>query len=707
MKILKDVNHQKLSTQLINNLLFSYSMLLFMKNKWVGLVLFITTLLNPNLAFSGVISWLTTLIFAHAIGIRQQNIVHSIYTYNSLIVGFSIGFLFKISFLSILMTIGTSVLTVMLSYALYTFLTQQLKLPVLNIPFFLVSTIIYLASARYSSLFVDSFYSFEGLNIQHLPLFLQGLFKTTGTLLFMPYDLPGIFILIVLALNSFISFSILVGSYYMGTCCLALLKGSFSHAFSNLAAFNFILTGIALGGIFLIPSRRSYFMAITGVFVSVFILDAASVVWSIFRIPVFTLPFNVVVLLFIYVLRQIGFPYMNDYIQDIPEKSLLYYLNYSLRFDRITPQPFLPFLGTWTVYQSFDDQWTHQGNWKYAYDFVITDEKNETYCNQGLELSDYYCFGKPILSPVEGTVVDMFMGLKDCPIGDVDKNHNWGNYIIIYSIFGYYIEISHFQEKSIKVKIGDTVKPGTVLGNCGNSGYSPQPHIHIQVQYWPGLGSITSPFYFCNCIDQNLSICKDGVLEKGLRVEPMTFSRKRNQVLTFILDDQFAFIHSVNDKDIGTIHIRVRMDIDGTYFFHIEDTHDRLYFGIEQQRFICYRLISQKNSPLSVVFAALPIVPITTHRDISWSSILPGNVLGPVGRIQSLFQSVDHCIGQIKGTYALTDGNQSVSGRILFKKQEIKTRLTFHETKGFQEVQVQSPKKQVTLTRIDPDDFGY
>jgi urea transporter/murein DD-endopeptidase MepM/ murein hydrolase activator NlpD len=630
--------------------------------------------------------------------------VHSIYTYNSLIVGFSIGFLFKISFLSILMTVGTSVLTVMLSYALYSLLSQQFKLPVLNIPFFIVSTIIYLASVRYSSLFVDSFYSFEGLNIHQLPIMLQGLFKTTGTLLFMPYDLPGIFILIILAFNSLISFIILIVSYYVGTCCLALLKGSFAHAFSNLAAFNFLLIGIALGGIFLIPSRRSYLIAIIGVFVSVFILDAASVVWSIFRIPVFTLPFNVVVLLFIYVFRQIGFPYMNDYIQDIPEKSLTYYLNYSLRFDRLTPQPFLPFLGTWTVYQSFDDQWTHQGSWKYAYDFVITDDNNQAYCNQGLSLSDYYCFGKPVLSPVEGTVVDLFMGLKDCPIGAVDKNHNWGNYMIIYSVYGYYVEISHFQEKSNKVKIGDTVKPGTVLGNCGNSGYSPQPHIHIQVQYWPNIGSFTSSFYFSNCIDQNRTICMDGVLEKGMKVKPMTFSRKRNQVLTFILDDSFTFKLIINGKEIKTIQITVRMDTDGSYFFHIDGSNDRLYFGIEQHRFICYRFIGKKHSPLSYIFAALPILPIITQRDIQWSSILPGNVLGPVGRIQTLLQSLDHRIHQVKGEYSLLQDNQCVSGRIMFKRQEIKTKLTFHETKGFQELHVHFPKKHVELVRINSAD---
>jgi len=672
-----------------------------MRSKWVGLVLFGTTLLNPNLAFSGIISWATTLVFARAIGIRQQNLVHSIYTYNSLIVGFSIGFLFKISALSILLTVGTSVLTVMLSYAFYTFLTQQMKLPVLNIPFFLVSTIIYLASARYSSLIVDSFYYYEGFNFYNLPLFIQGLLKTTGHLVFMPYDLTGLLVLLALMFNSMISFVLLVFSYYTGIFCLSLLKGSVTQALHNPAAFNFILIGIALGAIFLIPSRRSYFISITGVFVSVFILDAASVVWSVFRIPVFTLPFNLVVLLFIYVLRHIGFPYMNDYIQDTPEKSLTYYLNNSLRFDRITPQPLLPFLGTWTVYQSFDDQWTHQGNWKYAYDFVITDENNQTYSNQGIELTDYYCFGKPVVSPVEGTVVDAFMGLKDCPIGEVDKIHNWGNYIIIYTVFGYYVEISHFQEKSLKVKVGDMVKPGTVLGNCGNSGYSPQPHIHIQVQYWPQLGSVTAPFYFSNCINQERMLCGNEVLAKGNQVEPLTFSRKRNQVMTYILDDHFTYSLTINGHDKGIVTFTVRMDIDGSYYFHISETNDRLYFGIERQRFICYRLIGKKHSPLSYIFAAIPILPITIQRNVKWRSVLPGNVLGSVKPLQSLVQSMDHRLNQVKGKYHFTEDNQCVVGEISFNRHQISTRLSFHDIKGFQEIQVQFSKKHIVLKRID------
>lgn len=686
--------------QLFHNLLHSYSMLLFMRSKWLGFVLFGTTLFNPNLALSGIISWITTLLFARMIGIYPQNLVHSIYTYNSLIVGFSIGFIFKISFLSILMTIGTSVLTVMLSYTLFSLLSRQMKLPVLNIPFFFVSTIIYLASVKYSSLFVDLFYSFEGFNFQNIPLFIQGLLRTIGNLVFMPYDIPGLIILTAIFVASQIVFCLIIVSYYTGICYLALLKGSFPNAYYNFSAFNFILIGIALGSVFLIPSRRSYIIAITGVFVSVFILDAASVVWSYFRIPVFTLPFNVTVLLFIYVLRDIGFPYMNDYVQDSPEQSLDFYLNYSLRFDRITPQPQLPFMGTWTVYQSFDDEWTHQGNWKYAYDFVITDDDNQTYRNQGIELTDYYCYGKPVLCPIEGTVVNVVNSLKDLPIGSVDKHHNWGNYVIIYSVFGYYVELSHFQEKSIKVNIGDAVKPGILLGNCGNTGYSPQPHIHMQIQYWPQIGSATTYYYFSNCINQNRRLCGNMILSKNMKVDSLTFSRKRYQTLNFILEDSFLYAFSINNQDIKTIRITVKMDIDGSYFFHIDGTEDRLYFGIELQRFVFYRFDGKKNSPLRYLFATLPVMPITIDH-INWHAILPGNIIGKMHPFRSFLQSFNHQFNNVQAEYKFSENNQSVEGTICVNRNQLTGKISFHDIKGFKEIQLNTPKKKYLLTLID------
>ena len=324
-------------------------------------------------------------------------------------------------------------------------------------------------------------------------------------------------------------------------------------------------------------------MAFTGVFVSVFILDAISVFWSAFGIPVFTFPFNLVVLLFVFVLGNIGYPLLNPAIKSSPEKSLSDFLNFTKRFDYVTPQPFLPFYGQWRVYQGFDGEWTHQGPWKHAYDFVIVNSYHKTFKNQGQKPEDYLCFGKPILSPVNGTVVDALDSLPDNPIGQIDKQNNWGNYVIIYSNFGYYTEISHLKMKSLKVRIGDSVKLGSIIASCGNSGNSPQPHIHMQVQRHPKLGSATVPFYFSQCMSPEKKLIGNENLATNISIEPVTFSRKLYRIFSFILDESFDYIYFVNEIEISRIRVTAKMDMAGMYYFHLDETDDRLYFGKRKQ----------------------------------------------------------------------------------------------------------------------------
>ena len=263
---------------------------------------------------------------------------------------------------------------------------------------------------------------------------MHGLFKSFGVLLFLPYDLIGIIILLAILFYSRITFFLSVSSYFIGITFLALYKGSFELAYADISSFNFILIGIALGGDFLIPSKRSYLFALLGVLASIFVLDAVSVFWSSFGIPVFTLPFNLIVLLFLYLLNTIKHPKVNLAIKDSPEKSLLNYLNYHQRFDFITPKPHLPLSGKWSVYQAFDDEWTHKGPWKYAYDFVIKDEEGNTFSKKGNKLSNYFCFGKPVLSPISGTIIDVYDLIPDNPIGVVNEQKNWGNYVIIIAV---------------------------------------------------------------------------------------------------------------------------------------------------------------------------------------------------------------------------------------------------------------------------------
>ncbi|MBU4485310.1 MAG: urea transporter, partial [Candidatus Delongbacteria bacterium] len=621
---------------------------------------------------------------------------NKLFSYNALITGFAIGFLFKVTFLSVLMTAGMSIFTVLLTYTLSSALYLYFKLPVLNIPFTISATIIYLASSKYSSLFVDSFYKQEHFNLEFLPQYIQGLLRAVGILVFMPYDIIGIIILIALLFYSRITFLVAILSYYAGIFFLAILKGSVPIAFSEVSSFNFILIGVSLGGMFLIPSKRTYLLTLTAVLASVFIIDATSVFWVSFGIPVFTLPFNLTVLLYIYVLGSEKYLMVNHTSLEQPEKSLINHLNYKNRFDWITPSINLPFMGKWTVYQGFDGEWTHKGVWKYAYDFTI-EEGGKTYKNEGASKEDFICFGKPVISPIYGTVVEFYDEVNDNDLGEVDKVNNWGNYIILYSYLGYYIELSHLKKGSVKVKMWDQVTKGTLLAECGNSGYSPEPHLHIQVQLSYLIGSPGIEFAF-NSLKVNEIGIDSKYLQKSDSVSPLSTSKNLSRKLQFILDEVFNYIVFKNKKQIKEVKIEVKMDTDGTYYFK-EDKHNKLYFGNDKDRFVFYKYDGSYDSILKYFFLALPSIPLSDDENIEWNEFIPDNVLKS-SKLPMFIKSFKHSLNKITGIYTKTD-KSTVTGKIIQNgTAAAETIAVLCNRKGIKEITVKINKTIIKIEKI-------
>jgi hypothetical protein len=60
-----------------------------------------------------------------------------------------------------------------------------------------------------------------------------------------------------------------------------------------------------------------------------------------------------------------------------------------------------------------------------------------------------------------------------------------GNLVVIKHADGEYSLFAHFKQNSIRVKIGDKVAKGQLIGLCGNSGNSSEAHLHFQVQNTP------------------------------------------------------------------------------------------------------------------------------------------------------------------------------------------------------------------------------
>jgi murein DD-endopeptidase MepM/ murein hydrolase activator NlpD len=67
--------------------------------------------------------------------------------------------------------------------------------------------------------------------------------------------------------------------------------------------------------------------------------------------------------------------------------------------------------------------------------------------------------------------------------------------------------LAHFKQGSIKVKAGDTVKKGQMLGLCGNSGNSSEPHIHYHLQNTAVIQDATG----IKCFFEEVVVEKEGV----------------------------------------------------------------------------------------------------------------------------------------------------------------------------------------------------
>lgn len=106
-------------------------------------------------------------------------------------------------------------------------------------------------------------------------------------------------------------------------------------------------------------------------------------------------------------------------------------------------------------------------------------------------------FGVPIHAPVDGVVVAVSRRHRDHR-----SRGGWallylliegmvreiggpgfilGNHIIIERSGGGYVALAHLQQHSPTVAVGDRVAAGDVIGRCGNSGNSTEPHLHLQL----------------------------------------------------------------------------------------------------------------------------------------------------------------------------------------------------------------------------------
>lgn len=171
----------------------------------------------------------------------------------------------------------------------------------------------------------------------------------------------------------------------------------------------------------------------------------------------------------------------------------------------------LPFRGTWYAFWGgtapAKNYHAADRAQKYAYDMLIR-KNGVSHTGSGGKNTDYYCYGKPVLAPVAGTIVMVIDGVPENVPGEQDPYMAFGNCVMIDAGNTEFLVLAHLQPHSPTVSVGDAVKVGQILGLCGNTGNSSEPHLHFHMQNRPIFTQSDGlPITFHNYV-------QDGVLVK-------------------------------------------------------------------------------------------------------------------------------------------------------------------------------------------------
>ncbi|MDK6298369.1 M23 family metallopeptidase [Staphylococcus caprae] len=150
----------------------------------------------------------------------------------------------------------------------------------------------------------------------------------------------------------------------------------------------------------------------------------------------------------------------------------------------------LPIKDEWLVYWGGDNElFNYHYNYetqRYAYDLVKL-VNGKTMFDGGQFCTNYYSFGADVVAPIYGEVVRVVNHVNDNTPGNTNENEPFGNYVMIKHDRREYSVLAHLKRNSITVREGDIIYSQEVVGQCGNSGNSSEPHLHFQVINAPDL----------------------------------------------------------------------------------------------------------------------------------------------------------------------------------------------------------------------------
>ncbi len=629
----------------------SYSLVFFSDNKFFGAILLLISFMDIWAGIAGLISVFLANGLASYLGYNSFRIQSGYYAYNSLLVGLGTGLTFVPGMQVFVIVIFAAIFTFFLSIVLEGFFAKY-YLPYISIPFILGLWIVVLASRDLSLLGLsergifttNELYTLGGKLLADtyiwvgklpIPHFFQTFLLSLGAIFFQ-YNLPaGLLIALGLFFYSRLSFILSIIGFGIAYLFYWFLGADIAQYGYSYIGFNYILTAIAIGGHFLVPSRQSFIWVFILLPIVVLLSLSLGRVLSIYQLSIYSLPFNLVVLIFLYSLKLRIVPNLKlgEVILQLnnPEKNLYFHRQARQRFKWLEFLPVsLPFHGEWNVAQAHHGEITHKGEWAHAWDFIILDKEEKQFKNEGNLPEDYYCYNKFIVAPANGVIADLVDGIEDNEIGDVNIIHNWGNSVVIKHNDYLYTQLSHLKTGSFKVKKGDYIKRGDTIAQCGNSGRSPYPHLHFQVQATPFIGSTTLDYHIDHFVinkKNNYELLSYSKPAKDENVSNITVEPILKKALNFIPGQEIEFRFSKNRHKPVDLKWEIKADIYNNTYIYCSNSKSYAYFFNDGNLIYFKNFIGSKKSALYYFYLAMYNIPFGFYKNMLIADNYPVNLV--------------------------------------------------------------------------------
>ncbi len=139
---------------------------------------------------------------------------------------------------------------------------------------------------------------------------------------------------------------------------------------------------------------------------------------------------------------------------------------------------------------------------RFAIDWYALDDQHRSWVGDPSKLTSYLTYLRPVVAAADGVVVSARNDVPETtsipnppPVPPITETV--GNAVILRVAPGAFLLHGHMVPGSVRVRPGQRVKRGDVLGLIGSSGNSSTPHLHFQVLTTPTFFPADStPFVF-------------------------------------------------------------------------------------------------------------------------------------------------------------------------------------------------------------------